>query len=103
MMTPAELGQELLRLRERGELTRGKGSELVERASELEMRRRRLVTLSTMARSLANAADLAARDRLRLEVSDELVRERIETLRKAIDECEFQTMPSIPSSPDMTK
>ena len=88
-MTPAEkLGIQLMALRSQSQLTQGIGGRLVDEALSLETRRRRLDELRRCATSLANAAAIASRDMLRPMASDELVREAIERLQKAIAECQ---------------
>jgi hypothetical protein len=93
-MTPEELGPELIRLSGRGELTRGKGADLVAQATEAETRRRRLVELARCATATATAASIAARDRLMPQVSDEMVIESIRTLQTAIEQCQFEILNS---------
>lgn len=90
-MTPEELGTRLIELRESGQLTRGKGSELVEEAHNETRRVRWLRELRRRVSALDVSAGLAQMT-TRLEMlADERVLQRIEQLTEWIQECPLET------------
>lgn len=91
-MTPEErLGAELIKLRDSGQLTSGKGGPLVEEAYSETRRVRWLRELRRRVSALDVSAGLAQMT-TRLElIADERVLQRIEQLTEWIEKCPLET------------
>lgn len=100
-MTPEELGPELLRLRERGELTREKYSALVTQATDVETERRILGELRRVANAVGFAAGMLSclRDERFRERLEELLTIKIEELEGILTTCRFKTSHSAGDTP----
>ncbi len=89
-MTPEELGSRLLELRDAGQLTRGKGSELVDEAHSESKRARWLRELRRRLNALDFSAGLAERT-TRLELlADERVLIRIVDVKEWLETCPLE-------------
>ena len=95
-MTPEELGPELIRLSGRGELTRGKGAELVSQAESQQARSRQLEALRKLCDRLGFAAGMASRARDPRSISDAMERfeESLREFQDWVEQCQFVTPPS---------
>lgn len=100
-MTPEErLGAELIKLRDSGQLTSGKGGPLVEEAYSETRRVRWLRELRRRVSALDVSAGLAQMT-TRLELlADERVLQRIEQLTEWLEACPLQTQKRNPENED---